>query len=53
MVEFRFSFIEGEWIRSVVDDEMKYLQNIIFHCYSIYVQCIAVILKLNESTEKK
>ena len=46
---------EGEWIRSVKDDEMKYPQNIIFHNQSIYVQCSSngSILKLNESTEKK
>ena len=44
---------EGEWIRSVKDDEMKYPQNILFHNQSIYVQCSKAILKLNESTEKK
>ena len=44
---------EGEWIRSVKDDEMKYPLNILFHNQSIYVQCTRAILKLNESTEKK
>ena len=44
---------EGEWIRSVKDDEMKNPRNILFHNQSIYVQCIRAILKLNESTEKK
>ena len=44
---------EGEWIRSVKDDEMKYPENILFHNQSIYVQCDGIILKLNESTEKK
>ena len=44
---------EGEWIRSVKDDEMKNPQNIIFLNQSIYVQCNRAILKLNESTEKK
>ena len=44
---------EGEWIRSVKDDEMKYPENILFHNQSIYVQCDTAILKLNESTEKK
>ena len=44
---------EGEWIRSVKDDEMKIPQNILFHNQSIYVQCHTAILKLNESTEKK
>ena len=44
---------EGEWIRSVKDDEMKYPRNILFHNQSIYVQCNTAILKLNESTEKK
>ena len=44
---------EGEWIRSVKDVEMKYPENILFHNKSIYVQCYKVILKLNESTEKK
>ena len=43
---------EGEWIRSVKDEEMKYPQNIIFHNQSIYVQCNTAILKLNEFTEK-
>ena len=44
---------EGEWIRSVKDDEMEYPQNILFHNQSIYVQCCKAILKLNEFTEKK
>ena len=44
---------EGEWIRSVKDDEMKYPQNILFHNQRIYIKCIAAILKLNESSEKK
>ena len=44
---------EGEWIRSVKDDEIKYPQNILFHNQSIYVQCNRAILKLNESSEKK
>ena len=44
---------EGEWIRSVKNDEMKNPQNILFYNQSIYVQCHAAILKLNESTEKK
>ena len=44
---------EGEWIRSVKNDEMKIPQNILFHNQSIYVQCSKAILKLNESTEKK
>ena len=44
---------EGEWIRSVKDEEMKYPLNILFHNQSIYVQCITAILKLNEFTEKK
>ena len=44
---------EGEWIRSVKDDEMENPLNIIFHNQSIYVQCDRAILKLNESTEKK
>ena len=44
---------EGEWIRSVKDEEMKYPQNIIFHNQSIFVQCFRAILKLNEFTEKK
>ena len=44
---------EGEWIRSVKYDEMKSPENILFHNQSIYVQCDRVILKLNESTEKK
>ena len=44
---------EGEWIRSVKDDEMKNPENIIFHNQSIYVQCNITILKLNESSEKK
>ena len=44
---------EGEWIRSVKDDEMKHPQNILFYNQSIYVQCWTVILKLNEFTEKK
>ena len=44
---------EGEWIRSVKDDEMKYPQNILFHNQRIYIKCIAAILKLNESTGKK
>ena len=46
-------FREGEWIRSVKDEEMKYPYNIIFHNQSIYVQCSTAILKLNEFTEKK
>ena len=44
---------EGEWIRSVKNDEMEYPENIIFHNQSIYAQCNRAILKLNESTEKK
>ena len=44
---------EGEWIRSVKDNEMNYPENIIFHNQSIYVQCSLAILKLCESTEKK
>ena len=44
---------EGEWIRSVKDEEMKNPQNILFQNQSIYVQCEKAILKLNESTEKK
>ena len=44
---------EGEWIRSVKDDEMKIPQNILFHNQSIYVQCCSAILKLNDFTEKK
>ena len=44
---------EGEWIRSVKNDEMKNPQNILFHNQSIYVQCSEAILKMNESTEKK
>ena len=44
---------EGEWIRSVKDDGMEDLQNILFQNQSIYVQCSKAILKLNESTEKK
>ena len=44
---------EGEWIRSVKDEEMKNPRNIIFHNRSIYVQCEKAILKLNESSEKK
>ena len=44
---------EGEWIRSVKDDEMENPLNIIFHNQSIYVQCSEAILKLIESTEKK
>ena len=44
---------EGEWIRSVKDDEMEYPENILFHNQSIYAQCNRAILKLNESTEKK
>ena len=43
---------EGEWIRSVKDDEMKHPLNILFHKQSIYVQCNKAILKLNECTEK-
>ena len=44
---------EGEWIRSVKDEEMKNPQNILFHNQSIYVQCRTALLKLNEFTEKK
>ena len=44
---------EGEWIRSVKDEEMKYPENILFHNQSIYVQCSEAILKLNEFPEKK
>ena len=44
---------EGEWIRSVKDEEMQYPENILFHNQSIYVQCRTAILKLNEFTEKK
>ena len=44
---------EGEWIRSVKDDEMKHPLNILFHNQSIYVLCSKAILKLNESTEEK
>ena len=44
---------EGEWIRSVKDDQMEYPLNILFHNQSIYVQCNRAILKLNSSTEKK
>ena len=44
---------EGEWIRSVKDDEMEYPENILFHHQSIYAQCNRAILKLNESTGKK
>ena len=44
---------EGEWIKSVKDEEMKNPQNILFHNQSIYVQCNGAILKLNEFTEKK
>ena len=44
---------EGEWIRSVKDDEMKYPQNILFLNQRIYIKCSGAILKLNESTEKK
>ena len=44
---------EGEWIRTVKDDEMMYPNNILFHNNSIYVECLNAILKLNESTEKK
>ena len=44
---------EGEWIRSVKNNEMKNPQNILFNNKSIYVQCNTAILKLNESTEKK
>ena len=44
---------EGEWIRSVKDEEMEYPLNILFHNQSIYVQCFRAILKLNEFTEKK
>ena len=44
---------EGEWIRSVKDEEMKNPQYILFLNQSIYVKCIEAILKLNESTEKK
>ena len=44
---------EGEWIRSVKDEEMKYPENILFHNQSIYVQCRTAILKLNGFTEKK
>ena len=44
---------EGEWIRFVKDEEMKYPRNIIFHNQSIYVQCSEAILKLNEFTGKK
>ena len=44
---------EGEWIRSVKDEEMKNPRNIIFHNQSIYVQCKIAILKLKEFTEKK
>ena len=44
---------EGEWIRSVEDDEMKYPENVLFHNQTIYVLCNSAILRLNESTEKK
>ena len=44
---------EGEWIRSVKDEEMKYPQNILFHNQSIYVLCNRAILKLNAFTEEK
>ena len=44
---------EGEWIRSVKDNEMNYPENIIFHNQLIYVQCSTATLKLFESTEKK
>ena len=44
---------EGEWIRSVKDDEIQVPKTILFHNQSIYVQCDCAILKLNESTEKK
>ena len=45
---------EGEWIRSVKDNEMNAPQNIIFHNQSIYVQCgIRAIYKFNDSMEKK
>ena len=48
-----FLYREGEWIRSVKDDEISYPENILFHNQSIYVQCDKAILKLNKSTEKK
>ena len=44
---------EGEWIRSVKDEEMKSPQFILFYSPSFYVQCDQAILKLNEFTEKK
>ena len=44
---------EGEWIRSVKDEELKDPENILIHNQSIYVQCHRLILKLNEFTEKK
>ena len=44
---------EGEWIRSVKDEEMKNPEKIIFHNQSIYVQCRTTILKLTEFPEKK
>ena len=44
---------EGEWIRSVKDEEMKNPLNILSHNQSIFVQCSEAILKLNEFTEKK
>ena len=44
---------DGEWIRSVKDEEMQHPLNILFHNQSIYVQCNERILKMNGSTGKK
>ena len=43
---------EGEWIRSVNDENIKSPENILFHKQSIYVQCNRSILKLNKSLEE-
>ena len=43
---------EGEWIRSVKDNEIQNPKNILFLNQSIYVQCYEAILKLNGFTEK-